>query len=48
VPVLAVIDAEAMAQSFGAIAYGLAHYRAGLPLLGVLANRWPATAMRSW
>jgi cobyrinic acid a,c-diamide synthase len=39
VPVLAVIDAEAMAQSFGAIAYGLAHYRAGLPLLGVLANR---------
>ncbi|HET9108878.1 MAG TPA: hypothetical protein VFN79_16990 [Steroidobacteraceae bacterium] len=25
-PVLAVIDAEAMAQTFGAIAYGLAHY----------------------
>jgi cobyrinic acid a,c-diamide synthase len=39
VPVLVVIDAEAMAQSFGAIAYGLAHYREGLPFLGVLANQ---------
>lgn len=39
VPVLAVIDAESMAQSFGAIAYGLAHFRAGLPFYGVLANR---------
>ena len=29
VPVLAVIDAESMAQSFGAIAHGLASYRAG-------------------
>lgn len=39
VPVLAVIDAEAMAQSFGAIAHGLGSYRTGLPFYGVLANR---------
>jgi cobyrinic acid a,c-diamide synthase len=39
VPVLAVIDAESMAQTFGAIAHGLASYRAGLPFYGVLANR---------
>jgi cobyrinic acid a,c-diamide synthase len=39
VPVLAVIDAESMAQSFGAIAHGLATYRQGLPFHGVLANR---------
>ena len=39
VPVLAVIDAESMAQSFGAIAHGLASYRKGLPFYGVLANR---------
>lgn len=39
VAVLAVIDAESMAQSFGAIAHGLASYRAGLPFYGVLANR---------
>ena len=39
VPVLALINAHAMAQTFGAIAYGLAHYRPGLPFAGVLANR---------
>jgi cobyrinic acid a,c-diamide synthase len=39
VPVLAVIDAESMAQSFAAIAHGLASYRSGLPFHGVLANR---------
>jgi len=39
IPVLAVIDAAAMAQTFGAIAYGLAHYPPGLPFHGVLANR---------
>lgn len=38
-PVLAVIDASAMAQTFGAVAYGLATYRPGLRLIGVLANR---------
>jgi cobyrinic acid a,c-diamide synthase len=37
--VLAVIDAAAMAETFGAIAYGLAHYPPGLPMYGVLANR---------
>lgn len=38
-PVMAVIDGSAMAQTFGAIAYGLGHYRPGLRLAGVLANR---------
>ena len=37
-PVLAVIDATGVAQTLGAIAYGLAHYRSGLPFAGVLAN----------
>ena len=39
IPVVAVIDAEAMAQTFGAVAYGLAHYSPGLPFHGVVANR---------
>lgn len=39
IPVLGLIDASAMAQTFGAVAYGLAHYRAGLPFSGVLANK---------
>lgn len=38
-PVLAVIDASAMAGTFGAIAFGLAHYKPELPFHGVLANR---------
>ena len=38
-PVLAVIDAAAMAGTFGALAFGLQHYRSGLPWAGVLANR---------
>ncbi|MDX9844043.1 MAG: cobyrinate a,c-diamide synthase [Aquabacterium sp.] len=38
-PVMAVIDGSSMAQTFGAIAYGLAHYRPGLQFAGVLANR---------
>jgi cobyrinic acid a,c-diamide synthase len=38
-PVLAVIDAAAMAQTVAAVAYGLAHYRAGLQVHGVVANR---------
>ena len=38
-PVLAVIDASAMAGTFGAIAHGLAHYQSDLPFHGVLANR---------
>ncbi|OIR06097.1 cobyrinic acid A,C-diamide synthase [mine drainage metagenome] len=39
IPVLAVIDASAMAQTFGAIAYGLANYRTDIKFFGVLANR---------
>jgi cobyrinic acid a,c-diamide synthase len=38
-PVLAVVDASAMAGTFGALAWGLRHYRPGLPWAGVLANR---------
>lgn len=38
-PVLAVIDAASMAQTFGALALGLAQYRPGLQVAGVLANR---------
>ena len=39
IPALTVIDARAMAQTFGALVYGLANYRANLPFYGVLANR---------
>ena len=39
IPILAVIDASAMAQTFGAIAHGLASYRPQLAFAGVLANR---------
>ncbi|MEZ5702609.1 MAG: cobyrinate a,c-diamide synthase [Burkholderiaceae bacterium] len=38
-PVMAVIDASAMAGTFGALAFGLRHYQPGLPWAGVLANR---------
>lgn len=38
-PVLAVVDASAMAGTFGALAYGLQHYRDGLRWAGMLANR---------
>jgi cobyrinic acid a,c-diamide synthase len=38
-PVLAVIDASAMAQTFGAVAHGLAHYRSDIQVVGVIANR---------
>ncbi|TAM41179.1 MAG: cobyrinate a,c-diamide synthase [Burkholderiaceae bacterium] len=38
-PVLAVVDAVAMAGTFGALAFGLQHYRPGLRWAGVLANR---------
>jgi cobyrinic acid a,c-diamide synthase len=37
--VLAVVDASAMAGTFGALAFGLQHYQSGLPWAGVLANR---------
>lgn len=38
-PVLTVIDASAMAGTFGALAWGLQTYREGLHFAGVLANR---------
>lgn len=37
--VLAVIDASSMAGTFGALAFGLQHYRSDMPWAGVLANR---------
>ena len=43
IPVLALIDAGKMAQTFGAVAYGLATYRPELPFAGVLANRVAST-----
>lgn len=39
VPILAVIDASAMAQTFGAIVHGLDQFREGVRLAGVIANR---------
>ncbi|MEF8833449.1 MAG: cobyrinate a,c-diamide synthase [Halofilum sp. (in: g-proteobacteria)] len=39
VPILAVIDASAMAQTFGAIVHGLDRFRGGVRLAGVIANR---------
>ena len=39
VPILLVLDASAMAGSFGAVAWGLKNYRAGAPIAAVLANR---------
>lgn len=39
IPVMAVIDAGAMAQTFGAIAYGLANFRDDIQMFGVFANR---------
>ena len=43
-PLLMVIDASSMAQTFGAVAHGLATYRPGLRLAGVLANRVGSTS----
>ncbi|MFN3861594.1 MAG: cobyrinate a,c-diamide synthase [Roseateles sp.] len=39
VPVLAVVDASAMAGTLAAVAHGLQTWRPGLPWAGVLANR---------
>ncbi|KVN04552.1 cobyrinate a,c-diamide synthase [Burkholderia diffusa] len=39
VPVVAVIAAKSMAQTFAAIAFGLARFRPEVPFHGVLANR---------
>jgi cobyrinic acid a,c-diamide synthase len=39
VPVVTVISAKAMAQTFGAVAFGLARFRPEVPFHGVFANR---------
>ncbi len=39
ISILAVIDGSAMAETFGAVAHGLATYRPGLSFAGVIANR---------
>lgn len=39
IPVLGVIDAKAMAQTFAAVTFGLAKFRENLPFSGVIANR---------
>ncbi len=39
IPVLLAINGQAMAQTFGAIAHGLASFRERVPIAGVLANR---------
>ncbi|MBD9361349.1 cobyrinate a,c-diamide synthase [Methylomonas sp. EbB] len=39
VPVAAVIDAQGMAQTFAAVAFGLANYRPDLAFAGVIANK---------
>jgi cobyrinic acid a,c-diamide synthase len=39
IPVMAVIDAGAMAETFAAVAFGLSRYQPGLPFAGVFANR---------
>jgi cobyrinic acid a,c-diamide synthase len=39
IPVLAVIDASAMAQTFAAIAHGLATFRQDVTVAGIVANR---------
>lgn len=38
-PILLVQDAQAMAGSFGAVCWGLKHYRNGAPITAALANR---------
>ncbi|TXH41168.1 MAG: cobyrinate a,c-diamide synthase, partial [Burkholderiaceae bacterium] len=38
IPVMAVIDAKAMAQTFAAVAHGLATWQPDMPFSGVLAN----------
>ena len=39
VPIAAVVDAQGMAQTFAAIAFGLANYRPDLAFAGIIANK---------
>lgn len=43
IPVVPIIDAAGMAQTFAAVALGLAHYRDDVHLSGVIANRVGST-----
>lgn len=47
-PILAVIDGQSMAQTLAAVAYGLAHYQADLPFLGIFANRVSGQSHYEW
>lgn len=38
IPIAIVIDAKGMAQTFGALAFGLAHYQSDLLFAGIIAN----------
>jgi len=44
IPLLLVVDGSAMAQTFGALVFGLAHYQPGLRVFGVVANRVNSSA----
>lgn len=48
VPVATVIDAQGMAQTFAAVAHGLATFRPGLPFAGVIANKVGSAGHAAW
>ncbi|MGR8930184.1 MAG: cobyrinate a,c-diamide synthase [Gammaproteobacteria bacterium] len=48
VPVATVIDAQGMAQTFAAVAFGLANYRPGLNCAGVIANKVGGPGHANW
>jgi len=48
VPVATVIDAQGMAQTFAAVALGLANYRPGLRVAGVIANKVGSSGHARW
>ena len=43
IPLMILIDASAMAQTFGAVAFGLANYQSSIKVAGVFANRVAST-----
>ncbi|MGY6277562.1 cobyrinate a,c-diamide synthase [Methylomonas sp. MgM2] len=47
-PVAIVIDAQGMAQTFAAVAFGLANYRPGLRSAGVIANKVAGPGHARW
>ncbi len=48
VPVAMVIDAQGMAQTFAAVAFGLINYRPGLNCAGVIANKVGSPGHAQW